>query len=65
MAKRMIRKTISAFTFGAGALFIVIGANEADYVTEIGQIGYRWLQYLLTGMVLVLVGAIGYLGGRK
>ena len=61
----MVRKLISAFALGAGALLIVIGANEADYVTEIGQIGYRWLQYLLTGMVLVLVGAIGYLRGRK
>lgn len=61
----MVRKLISAFALGAGALLIVIGANEADYQATIGQVGYRWLEYLLTGMVLVLVGAIGYLGGRK
>lgn len=61
----MVRKLISAFALGVGALLIVIGANEADYQATIGQVGYRWLEYLLTGMVLVLVGAIGYLGGRK
>lgn len=61
----MARRIISLLGICSGLFFIVIGANEADYVTEIGQIGYRWLQYLLTGMVLVLVGAIGYLGGRK
>lgn len=61
----MVRKLISAFALGAGALLIVIGANEADYQATIGQVGYRWLEYLLTGMVLVFVGAIGYLGWRK
>ena len=61
----MARRIISLLGICSGMFFIVIGSNEADYVTEIGQIGYRWLQYLLTGMVLVLVGAIGYLGGRK
>ena len=62
MAKRMIRKTISAFTFGAGALFIVLGANEADYQATIGQVGYRWLQYLISGAVLFGIGVLAKRG---
>ena len=54
----MVRKLISAFALGAGALLIVIGANEADYMTEIGQAGYRWLQYLISGAVLFGIGVL-------
>lgn len=54
----MVRKLISAFALGAGALLIVIGANEADYQATIGQVGYRWLEYLLTGATLMAAGAV-------
>ena len=52
----MVRKLISAFALGAGALLIVIGANEADYQATIGQVGYSWLQYLISGAVLFGIG---------
>ena len=54
----MVRKLISAFALGAGALLIVIGANEADYQATIGQVGYRWLQYLISGAVLFGIGVL-------
>ena len=58
----MVRKLISAFALGAGALLIVIGANEADYQATIGQVGYRWLQYLISGAVLFGIGVLAKRG---
>ena len=58
----MVRKLISAFALGAGALLIVIGANEADYLATIGQVGYRWLQYLISGAVLFGIGVLAKRG---
>lgn len=58
----MVRKLISAFALGAGALLIVIGANEADYQATIGQAGYRWLQYLISGAVLFGIGVLAKRG---
>ena len=58
----MVRKLISAFVLGAGALLIVIGANEADYQATIGQVGYRWLQYLISGAVLFGIGVLAKRG---
>ena len=54
----MARRIISLFGICSGLFFIVIGANEADYMTEIGQVGYRWLEYLLTGAGFMAAGAV-------
>jgi len=54
----MARRIISLFGICSGLFFIVIGANEADYMTEIGQAGYRWLQYLISGAVLFGIGVL-------
>lgn len=50
------------FGICSGLFFIVIGANEADYMTEIGQAGYRWLQYLISGAVLFGIGVLAKRG---
>ena len=54
----MARRIISLFGICSGLFFIVVGANEADYMTEIGQAGYRWLQYLISGAVLFGIGVL-------
>ena len=54
----MARKLISIFGICSGLLFFIIGANEADYMAEIGQAGYRWLQYLISGAVLFGIGVL-------
>lgn len=58
----MARRIISLFGICSGLFFIVIGANEADYMTEIGQAGYRWLQYLISGAVLFGIGVLAKRG---
>ena len=54
----MARKLISIFGICSGLLFFLIVSNEADYMTEIGQAGYRWLQYLVSGAVLFGIGVL-------
>lgn len=58
-----MRRVLGIAAVAAGILFILIGANEADWETQTYMASNRWMEYLATGAALVLIGTIA--GGRK
>lgn len=57
-----MRRVLGIAAVAAGVLFILIGANEADWETQTYMASKRWMEYLATGAALVLIGTIA--GGK-